>query len=177
MEDVTANGLYMNLLCCQMLLFKDSLLYTIVADTQKFVELVLFWVKVFFPLCMEFFCLYPLLNIDGIFTLEKEIECSEDRYESVGIYLRILGKHSFQSFWSFICACWLAGVHYTRCTQCWPGLDCTANFNVLTVDTLFVATPFTSKCTALQLQGKKSHLPSFPADKGSWIPHNEITSL
>lgn len=40
-----------NLLYCQMLLFKDRLLVTIVADIQKSVGLALFWVKVFSRVC------------------------------------------------------------------------------------------------------------------------------
>lgn len=52
-----------------MLLFKDSLLVTIVADIQKYVGLVLFWTKVF-SLVRVVFYLHPLLEIDRIFTLE-----------------------------------------------------------------------------------------------------------
>lgn len=174
MEDVTVKDSQTNLLYCQMLLFKDRLLVTIVADIQKSMGLVLFWVKVFsrvcsfLPISIAWDRWYTYLGNKNILR-----ECSEDR-----VLPKNIGKmYSFQSFWTFFYACLLSGVHYTSCTQCCPGLDCTGNFDILTVGALFVATLFTSKCTALQPQGKQSHRPSFHAGKSSWIPDNEITSL
>lgn len=43
--NVTVNDSELNLSCCQMLLFKDSLLVVIVANVHNFVGLLLFWVE------------------------------------------------------------------------------------------------------------------------------------
>lgn len=43
--NVTVNDSELNLSCCQMLLFKDSLLVVIVANIHNFVGLLLFWVE------------------------------------------------------------------------------------------------------------------------------------